>query len=77
MTALALRNAFSRSSAEFLETTDTGLNFMDYGIPLGHRFRSLKLWFVLRYYGREGLRSKSPLATSAMAHQLRDRIGCH
>lgn len=28
-------------------------NLMDYGIPLGHRFRALKLWFVLRYFGRE------------------------
>lgn len=28
-------------------------NLMDYGIPLGHRFRALKLWFVMRYFGRE------------------------
>src|SRR5215469_16438904 len=28
-------------------------NLMDYGIPLGHRFRALKLWFVLRYFGRD------------------------
>lgn len=28
---------------------------MDYGIPLGRRFRGLKLWFVLRYFGRQGL----------------------
>ncbi|HZU22835.1 MAG TPA: pyridoxal-dependent decarboxylase [Terriglobales bacterium] len=27
-------------------------NLMDYGIPLGHRFRALKLWFVMRYFGR-------------------------
>jgi aromatic-L-amino-acid decarboxylase len=26
-------------------------NFMDWGIPLGRRFRALKLWFVLRHYG--------------------------
>ena len=26
---------------------------MDYGVPLGHRFRALKLWFVMRYFGRE------------------------
>ncbi len=31
------------------------LNYMDYGIPLGRRFRALKLWFLMRYFGREGI----------------------
>jgi aromatic-L-amino-acid decarboxylase len=31
-------------------------NFRDWGIPLGRRFRALKLWFVLRSYGAQGLR---------------------
>jgi aromatic-L-amino-acid decarboxylase len=31
-------------------------NFMDWGIPLGRRFRALKLWFVLRSYGTRRLR---------------------
>ena len=30
-------------------------NFRDWGIQLGRRFRALKLWFVLRYYGVDGL----------------------
>jgi aromatic-L-amino-acid decarboxylase len=49
-----LRQAFSLVP-EILRTSDGGLNMMDYGIPLGRRFRALKLWFVLRYYGHEGL----------------------
>jgi aromatic-L-amino-acid decarboxylase len=31
---------------------------MDYGIQLGRRFRSLKLWFVMRYFGQEGLQTR-------------------
>lgn len=48
-----LRRAFSLS-AEYLYTADNTreLNLMDYGIPLGRRFRSLKLWFLMRYFGR-------------------------
>jgi aromatic-L-amino-acid/L-tryptophan decarboxylase len=52
----ALRQAFSLVP-EILRTEDGGLNLMDFGIPLGRRFRALKLWFVLRYYGHEGLAS--------------------
>jgi len=32
-------------------------NFRDWGIPLGRRFRALKLWFVIRSYGLEGLQA--------------------
>ena len=32
-------------------------NLMDYGVALGRRFRALKLWFVIRNFGVEGLRS--------------------
>jgi len=34
---------------------DRAVNLSEYALPLGRRFRSLKLWFVLRYYGREGI----------------------
>lgn len=33
-------------------------NYRDWGIQLGRRFRALKLWFVLRSFGVEGLRAK-------------------
>lgn len=46
--------------AEYLKTSDESSvkNGMDYGIQLGRRFRALKLWFVMRYFGREGLISR-------------------
>jgi aromatic-L-amino-acid/L-tryptophan decarboxylase len=34
---------------------DRAVNYSEYSVNLGRRFRSLKLWFVLRYYGREGI----------------------
>lgn len=45
---------------EYLKTdTDQEVNnYRDWGIQLGRRFRALKLWFVLRSYGLEGIRSK-------------------
>ncbi len=54
-----LKDAFSLV-AEYLKTTDSqGVkNGMDYGVQLGRRFRALKLWFVIRYFGREGLISR-------------------
>ncbi len=41
--------------AEYLKVSETVTNQMDYGIQLGRRFRSLKLWFVMRYFGQNGL----------------------
>ena len=45
---------------EYLRTSEdpVATNLMDQGIALGRRFRSLKLWFVLRYFGAEGVRSR-------------------
>ncbi|HYP12434.1 MAG TPA: pyridoxal-dependent decarboxylase [Bryobacteraceae bacterium] len=51
-----LRDAFSLVP-EYLTTRDhTGtVNMMDYGVPLGRRFRALKLWFVMRSLGRKNI----------------------
>lgn len=42
---------------EYLKTSTRGQvnDYRDWGIPLGRRFRALKLWFVLRSFGLEGL----------------------
>jgi aromatic-L-amino-acid decarboxylase len=53
----ALRAAFSLVP-EYLRTPDEVENISDYGPALGRRFRSLKLWAVLRCYGREGLQGR-------------------
>jgi aromatic-L-amino-acid decarboxylase len=49
-----LRRAFSLVP-EYLKTAEDprALNLMDYGVQLGRRFRALKFWFVLRYFGHE------------------------
>jgi aromatic-L-amino-acid/L-tryptophan decarboxylase len=59
-----LKQAFSLVP-EYLKTNKDAEveNLMDYGIQLGRRFRSLKLWFVIRYFGVEGL-----------AERIRDHI---
>ncbi len=54
-----LRRAFSLTP-EYLRTSETSevRNQMDYGVQLGRRFRSLKLWMVMRYFGQEGLAAR-------------------
>ncbi|HMC21179.1 MAG TPA: aminotransferase class I/II-fold pyridoxal phosphate-dependent enzyme [Thermoanaerobaculia bacterium] len=48
-----LRQTFSLIP-EYLKTSDSAeVNYMDYGLQLGRRFRALKLWMVLEHYGTE------------------------
>ncbi|KAI9206318.1 pyridoxal phosphate-dependent transferase [Polychytrium aggregatum] len=52
--ALSLTPAYLRN-----KETESGLvtDYKDWQLPLGRRFRSLKLWFVLRTYGAQGIRA--------------------
>src|SRR5829696_7257767 len=64
--ALSILPEYLRNAA-----TDAGavVDFRDWQIPLGRRFRALKLWFVLRWYGAEGLRAHTR-SSVALAQQL-------
>jgi aromatic-L-amino-acid decarboxylase len=42
---------------DYLAATEAAIDLKDYGPALGRRFRALKLWAVLRWYGAEGLRT--------------------
>jgi aromatic-L-amino-acid decarboxylase len=52
--AMSIQPEYLRNAA-----TDAGgvIDYRDWQIPLGRRFRALKLWFVLRSYGAEALRA--------------------
>ncbi|WP_422732995.1 pyridoxal-dependent decarboxylase [Micromonospora sp. WMMD558] len=60
-----LRNAASESGAV--------IDYRDWQVPLGRRFRALKLWFVLRWYGVEGLRAHIRSGV-ALAARFADRV---
>ena len=54
-----VRAAFSLTP-DYLQTAEAGKvkNLMDTGVQLGRRFRALKLWAVLRYFGAHGIRDR-------------------
>jgi aromatic-L-amino-acid decarboxylase len=64
-----------RITPEYLRTAQDQqvVNFRDWGIQLGRRFRALKVWFVLRSYGVEGLRAMVR-DHIALAQELAERI---
>jgi aromatic-L-amino-acid decarboxylase len=62
---------------EYLKTRTRGKvnDYRDWGVPLGRRFRALKLWSVIRSYGIEGLREKvrSHIALAARLSEMISR----
>ncbi len=72
-----LRAAFSLVP-EYLRTEPDAqaVNYMDYSLPLGRRFRALKLWFVMRHFGRRGI-ERVLRAHIQMAQELARRIDAH
>ena len=60
---------------EYLTSADQSdtRSLMDYGVSLGRRFRALKLWFVLRYFGRDGLVERLR-GHMAMAREFADAV---
>ncbi|MQA89588.1 MAG: amino acid decarboxylase [Gemmatimonas sp.] len=70
----ATRSAFSLVP-EYLETpeSDRVTNLMDYGPALGRRFRALKLWMTLRYFGTSGIAERLRKHI-ALARDLADSV---
>ncbi len=71
--ALSLLPEFLRNAA-----TDSGkvIDYRDWQVPLGRRFRALKLWFVLRHYGADGL-AHHVREHVALAHEFADWVAAH
>lgn len=63
---------------EYLKTEqdDAVLNYMDYGIQLGRRMRALKVWFIMRYFGINGIRSRIRQVVE-WAGEIAQRIDAH
>lgn len=73
----ALIRTFS-ISPEYLKTAADNMvnNYRDWGIQLGRRFRALKLWFVIRSYGVEGIREKIRLHLK-LAQWIKEQVVDH
>ena len=68
--ALSIDPPYLRDSGE---GDRRAVNYRDWQLPLGRRFRSLKLWFALRFYGAEALRAKIR-EDVRLARMIADRV---
>ncbi|MBE1297835.1 MAG: aspartate aminotransferase family protein [Rhodobacteraceae bacterium] len=62
-------------SPEYLKThgKDGIINYSEWSVPLGRRFRALKIWFLIRTYGLEGLRTRLRNHVN-WSNQLHDKL---
>src|SRR5262249_37997102 len=59
---------------EYLKSNDGDVtNYMDWGVQLGRRFRALKLWMIIRYFGHEGLAARIR-EHIRLAHDIAKRV---
>ncbi|HEX8174013.1 MAG TPA: aminotransferase class V-fold PLP-dependent enzyme [Pyrinomonadaceae bacterium] len=75
--AAAARQAFSPGEADYIKVHERlereAFAFWDYGIELSRRFRALKLWMMLRYYGRRRL-AEAIAHDNSLAEYLAERV---
>eukprot|EP00419_Tripos_fusus_P032689 CAMPEP_0172771182 /NCGR_PEP_ID=MMETSP1074-20121228/190132_1 /TAXON_ID=2916 /ORGANISM="Ceratium fusus, Strain PA161109" /LENGTH=460 /DNA_ID=CAMNT_0013607079 /DNA_START=131 /DNA_END=1511 /DNA_ORIENTATION=+ len=67
------------ASDDFMAPAEDGIynpEFKDWSIPLGRRFRALRIWTVIEYFGTDGIRSFLRAAIE-QAQWLRDRVDAH
>jgi glutamate/tyrosine decarboxylase-like PLP-dependent enzyme len=72
-----VRSAFSPNEADYIkveeQSDEEAFAFWDYGIELSRRFRALKIWLMLRYYGTRRV-AAAITADNALAFELGERI---